>query len=196
MPVVAWIVAAVAIAAVGAALGRWAAVRRAQAFAAGVRAVSEAIAGAAGAERTEALRAAEIEGRNEARAPGAAADSFCQVREAELEGRVRRFDERRAALAALEARLAEARGRVAGGEARLAAHRAEADRQRREAEAIGRSARAALERAAGEDVGAITGAIREAEIDDARLAAARVLRGAAELAHDGAARPGKRLIGI
>jgi ribonuclease Y len=196
MPVVAWIVAAAAIVAAGAALGRWAALRRAQAFAAGVRAVTDAIAGAAAAQRSEVLRAAEIDGRNEARALGAAADTFCQVREAELEGRGRHLVERRADLAALEARLAEAGGRLASGEAHLAAHRAEADLQRREAEALRRSARTALERAAGEDAGVIASAIREAEIDEARLAAARLLRGAAELAHDGAARPGKRLIGI
>jgi ribonuclease Y len=191
-----WIAAAAAVAAVGAALGRWAAVRRAQAFAAGMRAVTEAIARAAAAQRSEILRGAEIDGRNEARALGAAADTFCQVREAELEERGRRLAARGAEVEALEARLAEARGRLAAGEAAISARRAEADGHRLEAEGSGRDARAALEAAAGESGAAMIDAIREGEIDDARLAAARVQRTAAELAHEGASKPGKRLIGI
>ena len=196
MPTVTWIVAAAAVVVAGAALGRWAAVRRAQAFAAGMRAVTEAIARAAAAQRSEILRGAEIDGRSEARALGAAADTFCQVREAELEQRARRLGERGAEAEALAARLAEARGRLEAGEGRVAAQRAQGDGHRRDAEAVGKQARGALEAAAGETGAAIGDAIREGEIDDARLAAARVQRAAAELAHEGAAKPGKRLIGI
>jgi ribonucrease Y len=196
VPSVTWIVAAAAVATVGAALGRWAAVRRAQAFAAGVRAVTEAIARAAAAQRSEILRGAEIDGRNEARDLGAAADTFCQVREAELEQRTRRLGAREAEVEALGARLAEALGQLAAGEAGLAERRAEAEGHRRDVASLGRDARAALEAGAGESGGAIIDAIREGEIDEARLAAGRIQRAAAELAREGASKPGKRLIGI
>jgi ribonuclease Y len=193
--IVAWLVAAVAVAGVGAWLGRRAAFRQAEAFAAGVRAVLEAIARASSVQRTEILRAGEIGGRDEARALAAAAESFCQVREAELEGRAGRLGEGEAERVAAAARLEEAAARLAAGEARVAERRADADRQRADARATDGEARAALERTAGETAATAREAIREGEIDAARLAALRAQRDSAERVAE-AGKRGKRIMGI
>src|SRR5262249_12741141 len=91
---------AAAVIGVGAWLGRLVARRQAEAWAAGVRGVVEAIRAAAAAERAEALKAAEVAGRDEARAAGAAFESFCAVREAELEAAGARVARREAELEA------------------------------------------------------------------------------------------------
>src|SRR4051812_21030494 len=82
-----------ALLAAGGVLGRRAACPRAEAWAAGVRRVADAIRAAAVAESAEVLRSAEIAAREEALATGAAFDAACAAREAELasaQGRLRR----------------------------------------------------------------------------------------------------------
>ena len=196
MSVPAWLIAAAAVAGIGAWLGRRAAGRQAAAFAAGVKVVLEAMARAAGVQRKEILRAAEIGARDEARALGAAADSFCQVREAELEVRARRVADRQAELATRAVTLAESAERVAAGQARLAQRQAEVDRKMAEVAAVGAEARATLERLAGQSARAAIDTVREEEIEDARFASARAERVATEVASETAGKRGKRLIGI
>jgi ribonuclease Y len=195
--VLAWAVLALAAAAVGAALGRRAAVRRAQAFAAGVEVVASAIRRAAEVERTEVLRAAEVQSRDQARAGTSATESFCLVREAELEDRFGRLAGERRQLQARGTELTEAGTRREARRTELEARDAEAESTRRQTRAADVDRRRALERAAGQDAAAIAATLRDAEVDEARLRAGRIERTLAEeLAGDAAGKRGKRLMGI
>jgi ribonuclease Y len=187
---------AVAWLAAGVWLGRWAVQRQRAAFSAGVNAVREAIARASALERTEILRAAEIEGREQALLVTAQADAFRRGREAELEARARRLAGRDAEMEALEGRISALRVRLEEGRARLAHHQAEAAARRNEAAAAALAARAALERAAGETAAAAAAVVRESELEQARMVAARAERAAGELASDGGGKVGKRIMGI
>ncbi len=195
--ILAWAVLAVAAAGAGIALGRWTAVRRAQAFAAAVQVVVSAIARAAEVERTEVLRAAEVDAREQGRALAAASESSSLTREAELEARARKIEAARRDAEALAARAAEATERTKARAARAQQLEAEAESGRQAARAGAIERRAALERAAGETAASATVAIREAEVDEARLQASRVERAIAEeLTGEASGKRGKRLIGI
>jgi ribonucrease Y len=182
--------------AVGLWLGRRLARHRAEAISAGVRQVTAAMARAATVECAGILRAGEIDGREEARALGAAAESSRQVREAEIEARIRRLAERQSAQRLSDAHSVEAARRAAAVRARIAVTEAEVARLRGEVTVAGSAVRAALERAAGQSSTAAIDAIAGGEIEDARLAAARAERLAADLAQEGAAKGAKRVMGI
>lgn len=181
---------------VGLWLGRRLARHRAEAMSAGVRQVTAAITRAAAAECAEILRAGEIDGREEARALGAAAEKTRQVRGVELEARLRRITERQAEQRLADAHSIEMSKRSAAVRARIAVTEAEIARLRGESAAASASARAAVERAAGQSSITAIDAIREAEIEEARLAAARVERLGAEVAQEGADKGAKRIMGI
>ncbi|HSY39622.1 MAG TPA: hypothetical protein VLA79_08840, partial [Polyangia bacterium] len=183
-------------AAIGVWLGRRVARQRAEALSAGVRQVTAAIARAAAAECAEILRAGEINGAEEARAAGAVAEVAQQKRADEIDARVRRLGERQAAQTVAEARANDSRERAATARARVAAHDAEAARLKAQAAAAGQEVRAALEAAAGLTAQAAAAAIREGELEEARLVAARFERGAGEAANEGAGRAAKRTMGI
>jgi ribonuclease Y len=186
----------VAVVAASVLLGRLAARRQAEAWLTGMRRVADAIRAAAAAERTEALRAAEISGRDEARALGAAFDTFCQVREAEIAAITERLARREAALESAQAALAGAREDEQALKRRLAEYDAESARQRDATSAAERAARAALERAAGETAAAARDAIVDGEVEDARLAAAQIVRAVEHAPLDEAPRHARRVMGI
>jgi ribonuclease Y len=177
-------------------LGRRLARLRAEAISAGIRQVTAAIARAAAAERAEILRAGEIDGGDEARALGAAAENALEARAEGIAGRERRLVEGQTEHSLSDGRLRESSERAAATRSRIAAHEAEAARLRNEIAGAGRDARAALERAAGQTSRLAIEAIREAEIEEARLAAARIERSAGEMANEGAGKGAKRIMGI
>ena len=193
---VALLAAVVSAAGVGVWLGRRLARHRAEAMSAGARQVTAAITRAAAAECAEILRAGEINGREEARALGAAAEMTRQARGTEIEARLRRITERQAEQRLSDAHSIEVSKRTAAVRARIAVTDAEVARLRGESAAAGAASRAALERAAGQSSTAAIDALREAEIEEARLAAARVERVGAEAAQEGADKDSKRIMGI
>jgi ribonucrease Y len=195
-PVVALVGLTISAATAGLWLGRRTARQRAEAMLAGVRQVTAAIARAAGAERAETLRAGEIDGREEARALGAMAESARQARQSELEARLRRLTEREAEQRLADAQSVEASARAAAVRARIAVTDAEVARLRTEIAAAGGATRAALERAAGLSAPTATDDIRQSEIEEARLTAARSERSAAEAASEGSGKGAKRIMGI
>ncbi len=190
------IVVAAVIAAAGVWLGRREAHRRAELLSAGVRQLTAAMARAAEMERAEILRAAEINGREEARASGVAAEAVLRTRAAEMEARRRRLEASAAERGQREALLTAGNERIAAERARIAAHEAEGARARGEAAALDRETRAALERAAAETVPEAVNAIRDSEVEEARMVSARSERAAAEAAAEGAVKGAKRIMGI
>jgi ribonucrease Y len=191
------LIAAAAVAAgVGIWLGRRAAHQQAALLSEGVRQLTAAMARAAEMARAEILRSAEINGRDEARAAGAAAEASVRARTAEIEARRRAVEGREAERVRLAALLADKVAAVDAESAQVAAHDAETTRARAELVEIAQASRAALERAAAETVREATDAIRETEIEEARLVSARSERAAAEAAAEGAIKRAKRVMGI
>ncbi|HEY4395336.1 MAG TPA: HDIG domain-containing protein [Polyangia bacterium] len=177
-------------------MGRRAAHQRAAFLSAGVRQLTAAMARAAEMARAEILRTAEINGREEARAAVTAAEEELRRRTAQIEGRRRALDGREAERAQLAALVAE---KVAARDARRAqatAHEAEVARGRAEVALVAQASRAALERAAAETVQQALAAIRETEVEEARIVAARSERAAAEAAAEQAIKRAKRVMGI
>jgi ribonucrease Y len=196
LSVAAVVALAAAFGAAGAWLGRLAARRQAEAFAAGVRRVAEAVAAAAAAERAETLHAAEVAGREESRALVAAFETSSQAREVQLDAVLARVSRREADLARADADLRAARERTAASRARVAAHEAELAQRRDELAALSQEGRAALERRAGETAAAARAAIIEGEVEDARLHAAQLARSIDHTPPDEAGRGAKRVMGI
>jgi ribonucrease Y len=190
------LVLAAVIAAAGVWLGRRVAHQHAELLSAGVRQLTAAMARAAETERAEILRTAEINGREEARVSGAAAEAVMRTRAAEIEARRRRLDASAAERAQRQALLAAASERITAERAQIAAHDAAKARARSEAAALDREARAALEHTAAETVAEVVGAIRDSEIEQARMVSARSERAAAEAAAEGAVKGAKRIMGI
>jgi ribonuclease Y len=191
-----WLALAVAVVAAGAWLGRRAMHRQVAAFSAGVNAVLAAITRASATERTEILRGAEIDARDQALAAAASADARRRARETELETRARRLAVRDAEAAALESRINDVRQQREAARTQLAARDAEIAARRKEALAAASAATAALEGAARETAAAAKAVIRDTEIEQARMTAARAERMAGELAGDGGGKVGKRIMGI
>jgi ribonuclease Y len=182
--------------AAGILLGRRIALREAEAWSAGVRQVADAIRAAGEEESKEILRAGEMVGREEALARVSAFDSFCQVRQAELEtigGRVSRRD---AELATVAERLAATREKVDAQKKRALGLETDLGKQRDETTTLTRQARAALEREADESAEEVRAAIVDAEIEDARLHAAQMVRAVDHAPIDEAGRHAKRVMGI
>jgi ribonuclease Y len=187
---------AVAAIGVGVALGRLDARRRAEAFSAGVRQVTGAIAAAAAAESAEALRTAELAAREEGLATGAAFEAACAAREAELakgEGRLRI---RQADLEAQAADLGARREKLTETKKRVEAREAEVRRDRDAGRALAAEAPALLERRVGETAAALRAGVIDAELEDARMAAAQLVRAADQAPADEGGRRAKRVMGI
>ncbi|HEX3697763.1 MAG TPA: HDIG domain-containing protein [Polyangia bacterium] len=185
-----------AFVAAGVLLGRLVARRRAEAWSAGVRQVSQAIAAAAATERAEILRTAEISARDEARGLGAAFETFCQVREAELATAQARVGKRVEDQAARTAQIATSRQGQGEAKARAEAREKEAGISRGEATAHARAAHAALEQRAGETKAALRAALVDSELEDTRLVAAQSLRAVDQVPPDERARDAQRIMGI
>src|SRR5579871_68992 len=195
-PLAALIVAAAVAAAAGVLLGRRVAQQRAALLSVGVRQLTAAMARAAETERAEILRGAEITGREAARATTAAAEAALRNAAGDLEARRRRLDAREAARRQLEAEIETAAARVATERGRVTAHEGDAARARDEVKALDRQARAALEQAARQPAETAVAALRDAELDEARMLASRGARAAGEATADGAVKGAKRIMGI
>ena len=190
------IVAAAMAVAAGVLLGRRVAHQRAAMLSAGVRELTAAMARAAETERAEILRSAEVGGREAARTAAAPVEATLRARGTELEARQRRLDARGTERGRREAELAEAAARVAAERERVTAQEAEAARARQEVGVVDAQARAALERAARQSTDGAVAALRDAEVDEARVVASRAARATAEATADGAVKGAKRIMGI
>jgi len=191
------LVAAAALAAgVGIWLGRRAAYQRAALLSAGVRQLTAAMARAAETERAEILRTAEINAREQAQGAAATAEADLRRRTAQIEARRRALEGREAERAQQGAVLADKVAALDAERAKVTAHEAEATRARADSAEIARASRAALEQAARETVRQAREAIREAELEEARIASARSERAAAEAAAEQAVKRAKRVMGI
>jgi ribonuclease Y len=187
---------AVAVIAAGAVLGRLVARRQAEAWSAGLRQVTQAIAAAARAEQAEILRTAEVAARDEILTASASFEATCHQREAAqaaTDGRLRRRD---AQLAAERAELDARREKMNAPKLRAEAHEQEARALREQARALTAEAPRALERSAGQTAAAVRAGLIEAEVEQARLAAAQVVRLADQVPPDEAGRRAKRVMGI
>jgi ribonuclease Y len=188
--------AAVAAVAAGAWLGRLMVRRQAEAWSSGIRSVTRAIAAAAKAEQAEILRGAELAAREEALAAGAANEAQSLEREGDLVGGSARLRRREEALSVATADLDARRARLGAPRQRAEAREAEATEMRRQARALEAEAPAALERGAGQTVAALRARLIEAEIEDARMASAQLVRAADQIPPDDAGRRAKRIMGI
>jgi ribonuclease Y len=184
------------VAAAGVLLGKRIALREAEAWSAGVRAVADAIRAAGAEECKEILRGGTISGREEGRERLDAFEAFVQVREAELEIVAGRLARREADLTAALERTSLARERIEAQKTRAVALEGELAKHRAEITACVEGTRAALESAAGEAASDVRGAIVEAELEDARLHAAQTVRAIDHAPLDEAARDAKRVMGI
>ncbi len=190
------VLAALAVVAAGAWLGRLMVRRQAEAWSAGVRSVVRAIGDAAKAAQAETLRAAELAAREEALAMGAAFEATCLEREAALATAAARLRRREEALAVDTAELVARRVRLEGPKQRAEAREAETAGVRQQTRALEAEAPLALERTAGQTAASQRARLIEAEIEDARLAAAQVVRAADQTAVADAGRRAKRIMGI
>ncbi|MEA2698877.1 MAG: ribonucrease [Myxococcales bacterium] len=186
----------VAVAAAGIMLGRLVARRRAEAWSAGMRQVTQAIGAAAATEREEILRTAAISARDEARGLGAAFETFCQVREAELAAVQARVARRSEELAARSTDAAAQRKRLEEGKARATEREKEARGARDEVTAQQRAAQLSLEQRAGETKAAVRAALIESELEETRLQASQSLRAVDQVPPDERSRDAKRIMSI
>jgi ribonuclease Y len=177
-------------------LGRLVARRQAEAWSAGVRQVTEAIRAAARAEQAEILRTAEVAAREDALATGAAFETTCRDREDALAAVKARLGRRDADLAAHAAELETRREKLAALKQRAEAGEAQLRRQRDEVRALHAEAPRALEQRAGQTAAALRAGILESEVEEARIAAAQVVRAADQAPPDESGRRAKRIMGI
>ncbi|HET6150741.1 MAG TPA: Rnase Y domain-containing protein [Polyangia bacterium] len=188
--------AAAALVGVGAWLGRLITRRQAEVWSIGVRQVTQAIAAAARAEQAEILRAAEITAREEALATGAAHEARARTREVELSAAEARLRRREAALAVDEGELDARRARLDAARQRAEAREGEARAVREEARALEARAPAALQERAGQTAASVRAALVEGEVEEARMAAAQLVRAADQVPVDDAGRRAQRVMGI
>jgi ribonuclease Y len=190
-----WITVLVGLAA-GALVGAWAG-RRVRRPVAAPDGEVRRIRSEADLDRQALLRESDIQAREQALVIRAEAEADLRAREVKLaEGETAlaaqavRIDE--------EARLAEeARNRLAEREAPVAAREQDRRALAAEVRSIEKSREAALERVAARSAGEARRILVEAEVEDARAAAAQVLRQAGESAMAGAQmRAAKRIMGI
>jgi ribonuclease Y len=193
------IVACLAIVAVAAAaaawLGRRAAWQRARLNAAAIEQITTAIRRAAETERAEILRAGEVTARESARAASAPAAAELAARRAHLESVAAGLQGGRSDLRDLTDRAAEAKARAAAAKARITALEAKSTARAERAADEG-AARNALERAAQQSAADVLAALREAEVEETRIVAARSARSISEAAVETATRRAKRVMGI
>jgi ribonucrease Y len=184
--------------AAGVLLGRTEARRRAlRAEAAGSRREAERLRADATADGQRLIRVAELAAREKALVQRRGAEAALRRREVELA-------DRRTALAAREARLgaaaeaaAQTTRRLAGRQEPLAARQQELDAAWHQVQELAAQGRAALERSAGTPAAALRDALAVAEVEEARGAAAQLLR---QVSEGGAsadqARRARRIMGI
>jgi ribonuclease Y len=191
-----WITILVALAA-GALVGTWAGRRLRRPVADLDAGEARRLRGEAEIERQALLRESDIQAREQALAIRAEAEAALRAREAELaEGEI--------ALAAQTVRIdeevrlvAEARDRLKAREAPVAEREQDARAFAEEVRSIEASRQGELERVASRSASEAQRILVEAEIEDARAAAAQVLRQTAESALAGAQiRAAKRIMGI
>ena len=192
---VVWITVLVGLAA-GGLVGAWAG-RRVRRPVAGPDGEVRRIRSEADLDREALLRESDIQAREQALVRRAEAEADLRAREAKLaEGETAlaaqavRIDE--------EARLAEeARNRLAEREAPIAAREQERRALAAEVRSIEKSREAELERVAARSASETRRILVEGEVEDARAAAAQLLRQAGESAMAGAQmRAAKRIMGI
>ena len=191
------IVVAAVIAAAGVWLGRRVAHQRAELLSAGVRQLTAAMARAAETERAEILRTAEINGREEARASrrgggGGDADARGGDRGAPAAARGVRGGARAAGGASHRRGTSASRRSARGSPPTRRRAPAPAARLRRSSARRARRWNARRPRPCAEAVNAI----RDSEIEEARMVSARSERAAAEAAAEGAVKGAKRIMGI
>ena len=187
---------AVALLGVGIWLGRLIARRQAEAWSIGVRQVTQAMGGAARAEQAEILRAAEVTAREEALATGAAHEARARAREVELAAAEARLRRRATTLAVDQVELAARRAQLDAARQRAEARESEARAVREEGRALEARAPAALETRAEQTAASVRVALVDAEVEEARMAAAQLVRVADQLPVDDAGRRAKRVMGI
>ncbi|HSS40072.1 MAG TPA: HDIG domain-containing protein [Polyangia bacterium] len=189
------VLAAVAAGA-GAWLGRRAAWQRARLMSAAIDQITAAIARTAHTESAEILRAVEVTGLEEARAAAAPVEAQLIARRAELEtraaGLARRQAEQRERVAAAE----EVAARTAAAKARLAALESETRAAREKQAEADAASRGALEQAARQSSQEILAMLRDAEVEETRVSAARTARAVTETAVEAATKRAKRIMGI
>jgi ribonuclease Y len=148
-------------------------------------------------EARRLVREAEIAAREVALAARAEVEADIHTRESELAQAQTRLAARTVSLEAERERLVQTRERLEARQAPIAAHEAARQGQLAEAKTLHASARTVLERAAGEKAEVLRDAMVDSAIEDARAAAAQLLRHIS----DGATGPehvrdAKRVMGI
>jgi ribonuclease Y len=187
---------AIGLVAAGVWLGRLIARRQGERWSAGLRQVTQAIAGAARAEQAEILRSAEVTAREEELAASAAHDARAHTREAELAAIEARLRRREATLAAEQSELTARRALLDGARQRAEARETDVRARRDEVRALEAAAPAALEQRAGQTAAVVRAGLIEGEVEEARLAAAQLVRAADQAPVDDAGRRAKRIMGI
>ena len=147
-------------------------------------------------EQAEILRAAELAAREEALRPARRSRRAVWRARASWRRVAARLRRREDALAADTVDLDARRARLGAPKQRLDAREAETAELRRQARALAAEAPAALERLAGETAAALRARLIETEIEEARMAAAQVVRAADQTPIDDAGRRAKRIMGI
>jgi ribonucrease Y len=191
------LVAVAAFAAAAAAwMGRRTAWQRARLTAAAIEQITSAIKRAAETERAEILLAGEVTAREAARAASAPVLAQLEARRAECEALDAGQQAGRLALRDLTDQAGAATARAAEAKARIAALEAQASAARHEAKQSDAALRAALERAAQQSAGEVLATLREAEVEETRVVAARSARSITEAAVEAATKRAKRVMGI
>ena len=194
--IVTGLVLAAVAAGVGAWLGRRAAWQRGRLLAAAIQQITAAIARAAETERAEIRLSAEVMAREEARAAAAPLEAQLAARRTELAARQAAAERRASAQRELAAQVDEARARTAAVKARVTTLEQEARAAGAQRAETDRAARAALEQAARQPAQEVLSALREAEVEQARITAARTARTISEAAVESATKRAKRVMGI
>ena len=127
---------------------------------------------------------------------GAAFEATGREREAALSAAEARLRRREAALSIDRAEMDARREQLAGPRQRAEAREGEARQLREQARATELEVPRVLERCAGQTAAALRAGIMEAELEDARLAAAQLVRMADQAGLDDAGRRAKRVMGI
>jgi len=127
-------------------------------------------------EARRLVREAEIAAREAALAMRAQGEADLHQRESELAAIETRLAARKGTLDVESEGLGQLRERLQARQAPIAAHETERDAQLKEAKGLHAEARASLERIAGERAEALRDGMAEAQIEEARAAAAHLLR--------------------
>ncbi len=194
--IVTGLVLAAVAAGVGAWLGRRAAWQRGRLLSAAIEQITAAIARAGETERAEIRLAAEVTAREEARGEAAPLEAELAARRIELASRGAALAGRASEQRELAVQADEAAARIAAAKARLAALESETQAASRQSLEAVRATRAALEQAARQSAQEVLSALREAEVEEARVTSVRNARTVSESTVETATRRAKRIMGI